>query len=232
MPKRHQQRYSKEQVGRNNPKKSTEITSGPYKKPETYEEEYREHKNPGKPAQDEKVPPSFDPTEGRSHKADSQAMMAEGERRSGSDSDADKHRKGSKLHKSALREPPPHPNETAREAEFDYDLNPDEFAGENHGMQGQQPTYWVTADQVKELRDRLADLTDDELRNVVIVPLGFRLEQGAKYIDLMHLEQGEFTATASMVADEGHYYVPKKEMGYVLWNRLNQVTTPARLDES
>jgi len=63
------------------------------------------------------------------------------------------------------------------------------------------------------------------------VPLGSRLEQGAKYIDLQHLEQGEFVATAGMVAEEDHYYVPKKATGYVLWNRLNQVTTPARLDE-
>lgn len=57
------------------------------------------------------------------------------------------------------------------------------------------------------------------------------MEQGAKYIDLQHLEQGEFVATAGMVAEVDHYYVPKKATGYVLWNRLNQVTIPARLDE-
>ena len=57
------------------------------------------------------------------------------------------------------------------------------------------------------------------------------MEQGAKYIDLQHLEQGEFVATAGMVAEEDHYYVPKKATNYVLWNRLNQVTIPARLDE-
>ncbi|HKV59117.1 MAG TPA: hypothetical protein VJO32_12585 [Ktedonobacteraceae bacterium] len=27
-------------------------------------------------------------------------------------------------------------------------------------------------------------------------------------------------------------YVPKKATDYVLWNRLNQVSNPARLDES
>ena len=75
-------------------------------------------------------------------------------------------------------------------------------------------------------------MTDDELRNIVIVPLGERLEQGAKYIDLQHLEQGEFVAMADMVSDEDHYYVPKKQTDYVLWNRLNQVSNPARLDES
>lgn len=35
-----------------------------------------------------------------------------------------------------------------------------------------------------------------------------------------------------MVADEGHYYVPKKATDYVLWNRLNQISNPARLAES
>ena len=57
------------------------------------------------------------------------------------------------------------------------------------------------------------------------------MEQGAKYIDLQHLEQGEFVATTGMVAEEEQYYVPKKATDYVLWNRLNQVTIPARLDE-
>ena len=64
------------------------------------------------------------------------------------------------------------------------------------------------------------------------MPVGSRLEQGAKYIDLQHLEQGEFVAMADMIADEDHYYVPKKQTDYVIWNRLNQVTTPERLDES
>lgn len=36
---------------------------------------------------------------------------------------------------------------------------------------------------------------------------------------------------AGMVAEVDHYYVPKKAADYVLWNRLNHVTTPARLDE-
>jgi len=64
------------------------------------------------------------------------------------------------------------------------------------------------------------------------VPVGSRLDQGAKYIDLAHLEQDEFVATAGMVAEEGHYYVAKKATDYLLWNRLNQVGTPERLDES
>lgn len=38
--------------GHNNPSKSTPITTGTPKKHETYEAQYREHKDPGKQAQD------------------------------------------------------------------------------------------------------------------------------------------------------------------------------------
>ena len=37
-----------------------------------------------------------------------------------------------------------------------------------------------------------------------------------KYIDLNHLEQGKFVAQANTVAGRDNYYVPKKEIDYVL----------------
>lgn len=230
MPKRHQNRLAKEQVGRNNPKKSTVITTGTPRKKETVRKEAAEHKDTAKIPQEAKVPPSFDPTEGRSHKADSRAMAEEGEKRPGSDSNANKHRKGSRIHDNdkVERQPPPHPRAVD---DFTEDLNPENLAGENHG-EGLALEVGLSAADVKELRNKLADLTDDELKNIPIVPIGSRLEQGAKYIDLAHLEQDEFVATAGMVADESHYYVAKKATDYVLWNRLNQESNPARLDES
>ena len=167
--------------------------------------------------------------EKRSPKADSQAMMEEGQKRSGSDSDATTHRKGRKLRVEIEEQPVAHPKTVE---DYSEDLNPDEFAGEDHGPQGKISAFGLTAADIKELRNTLADLTDDELKNIPIVPLGSRLEQGAKYIDLQHLEQGEFTASAGMVSDEDHYYVPKKETDYLLWNRMNQVDTPERLDEA
>lgn len=97
MPKRHQNRQAKEQGGRNNPEKSTIITTGTPRKKETAREEAEEHRDPGKTPQVAKVPPTIDPTEGRTKKADSQAMAEEREKRSGSDSNANKHRKGSRL---------------------------------------------------------------------------------------------------------------------------------------
>lgn len=230
MPKRHQNRQAKEQAGRNNPQKSTVITTGTPRKKETIREEAREHKDTGKVPQAAKVPPSLDPSEGRSKEAESQAMAEEREKRSGSDSNADKHRKSSRVHDSnkAIKEPTSGPRQND---DFTDDLRPDNLAGENHG-QGFALEVGLSAYDVKELHGTLADLTGDELKNIPIVRIGNRLEQGAKYIDLQHLDQGEFVATAGMIAGEGHYYVPKKTTGYVLWNRLNQVTIPARLDEN
>lgn|SRR5579872_5359349 len=227
MPKRHQNRHAKEQVGRNNPRKSTVITTGTVRKKETVREEAAEHKDTGKIPQEEKVPATFDPTEGRSEKAQSQVMIEEGETRSGSESNASGHRKGSRLHEKVERQPSPHPRQTE---DFDNDLRPDNLAGENHG-EGLSLEYGLSAYDVKELHAKLADLTDDELKNITIVPVGSRLEQGATYLDLQHLEQEPFVAMAGMVAEEDHYYVPKKATDYVLWNRLNQVSNPERLDE-
>jgi hypothetical protein len=162
-------------------------------------------------------------------KANSQIMMQERRHRSGSDSNANKPRKGSRLHEKPERQPLPHP---AQENDFEEDLRPDNFAGANFGLRSEPQDIGLRASDIKELYDKLADLTNDQLCTLVIVPLGERLEQGAKYIDLQHRERGEFVALADMVADEDHYYVPKKRTDYVLWNRLNQVSNPARLDES
>jgi len=111
-------------------------------------------------------------------------------------------------------------------------LRPDNFAGANYGLRSEPQDVGLRAIDTKELYDKLAGLTRDELRKIVIVPLGERLEQGAKYLDLQHLEQGEFVATADMVSDEDHYYVPKNHTDYVLWNRLKQLSNQARLNES
>jgi hypothetical protein len=167
---------------------------------------------------------------GRPKKADSRRMMEEGEKRSGSDSDAHSGRKKSRLHEHVEREPEHHEK---REPNFAGDLNPDDMAGADDSALNPPPTNMRSAYDLKEMHDTiLADLTNDELKSVLILAAGTHLLQGAKYIDLAHLDQGEFTATSEMVAGPEHYYVSKKETDYVLWNRLNQVDNPARLDES
>src|SRR6266700_4842940 len=136
MPKRHQQRPAKEIHGRNKAAKSTVITTGTYKKKETYEEQARAHENPAKLPQKAKVPPKrVIPPEVTTKEQDSEAMMEEGERRSGSDSNARGPRKGSKLHEKAERQPEPRP---ARSDDFVEDLRPDNFKGANYGL-GSEP---------------------------------------------------------------------------------------------
>lgn len=230
MPKRHQQRPAREVHGGNNPKKSTEITTGTPKKKETYEEQAREHENPAKLPQKAKVHPKrVIPPDVTTRKQDSQIMMEEGEHHSGSDSNAHKHRKGDRLHEKAERQPEPHPT---RVDDYEEDLRPENFKGANYGLLSEPQDIGLRASDIKELYDRLADLPNAELRSIVIVPVGEHLEQGAKYIDLLQREQGEFVATADMIADEGHYYVPKSQTDYIIWNRLNHVSNPARLDEA
>ena len=169
---------------------------------------------------DPKVHQDKEDKENRPKKADSRLMEAEGEKRSGSDSDAHSGRKASRQHENHRDENTP--QDRRDPSEFDSDLTANNLAGSTQ-----------SADTIKSMHSTtLADLTNDELKSVQIMPEGSRLQQGAKYIDLHHLEQGEFTATSEMVAGPENAYVSKKETDYVLWNRLNQVDTPARLDEA
>ena len=94
MAKRHQYWRAKMAGGRNNPQKSTVITTGSYKKRETFHAQAMAHTNPGAHPQVEKKPSERDSRMGRTHKADSQACALDRERRSGSTSHAHRHRKG------------------------------------------------------------------------------------------------------------------------------------------
>lgn len=218
--KRHQQRPSKERVGRNNPEKSTPISAGAMKKTETYHEQAMRRDNPGKQPPMSKVPPKWTAHPGLTHKANSRRRTNEQPTHGGSDARAQAQ----------------HAEERAREAErqseFARDLQVSQRPAEAMGLgTATPPGVGYTAYSIKEMHTKLADLTDDELKNINIVPTGTRLEEGAQYIDLNHLENGAFVGDASMVALPEHYYVAKKETDYVLWNRLNQVENPARLDE-
>ncbi len=75
-------------TGRNNPSKSQDITTGSYKKPETYKEQAAKHEDPGKTGQHAKAPHVVDTRDTASHEADSEARALDASHRSGSDSDA------------------------------------------------------------------------------------------------------------------------------------------------
>lgn len=77
-------------AGHNNPSKSETITTGSYKKQETYKKQAAEHKDPGKQAQAAKNEWHPDTRDAVTHEASSEARALDRSTRSGSDSNADK----------------------------------------------------------------------------------------------------------------------------------------------
>jgi hypothetical protein len=120
-----------------------------------------------------------------------------------------------------------------RSQTFDADLNPNAGAGQNLG-QGNAGTAEAapTAYDVKQAHRRLANLTDDNLRQIGLLAEGERLQQGASYVDLRNLEKGEFIATGDMKATADHLFVAKKDVPYHLWNILLGIENKERLADS
>ena len=85
-----------------------------------------------------------------------------------------------------------------------------------------------TAYDIKGAHRRLAALNDADLKLIPILFRGTPLVQGATYIDLAHLDDGEFVPTEHVVADDSHWYVPKSEVGFQLWNVLIGIEDPER----
>ena len=116
------------------------------------------------------------------------------------------------------------------------DLNPNAMAGQNVGLAGPHAEQDArTAYELKDAHRWLEGLSDDELKQIPILPEGSRLEQGATYIDLRDPERREFTATGDMEAGPSRWYAPKDQVDYQLWNKLIGVKNPERLglaDES
>jgi hypothetical protein len=114
---------------------------------------------------------------------------------------------------------------------YQQDLSPNAAAGINYGGVGPHPERDNprTAFDVKEAHRLLGEFTDDQLKQMPIMPVGSRLEQDATYIDLADPQREEFKATSGMEAQPGSLLVPKSEVDYQLWNRLRGVTDPARI---
>lgn len=110
------------------------------------------------------------------------------------------------------------------------DLNPQRMAGQNVGIENPHPEQTArTAYDLKDAHRLLEGITDDGLKQIPVLPLGARLEQGATYIDLQDPQRREFTATGDMAAGPDNWYVPKDGVDYELWNRLIGVRNPERL---
>ena len=117
--------------------------------------------------------------------------------------------------------------------EWEQDLHPNATAGQNTGVASSQPEKDApNASDIKELHTLLKGYTNDELKQIKVLPPGTRLQQGAKYIDLMDQERKEFTAMGNMEAGSDNMYVPKTEVDYQLWHRLTGVQKPDVMGEA
>ena len=79
------------------------------------------------------------------------------------------------------------------------------------------------------LNGKLVSSLADDLKQLRILPIGNRLEQGATDIDLNNLNLGEFKARGDMQVGQNTWLVAKKGVPYELWNRLLGIETPERL---
>ena len=113
------------------------------------------------------------------------------------------------------------------------DLNPNATAGWNVGVESDRPEVDArTAYELKEAHGPLQGFSDDELKQIPILPAGSRLQQGETYVDLRDPSRHEFTAMGNMEAGPANWYVAKDSVDYVIWNRLIGVQNPERLQQA
>jgi hypothetical protein len=87
-----------------------------------------------------------------------------------------------------------------------------------------------TAYDVQEARRQLVEWTDEELKQVPLLPIGTRLDEGATYVDLRDPARREFTGTAEMQVPTEGLYVPKSEVDHRTWVRLLGLRTADRIE--
>ncbi len=127
--------------------------------------------------------------------------------------------------------PDPQPGDSREN--YDRDLRPNPLAGANSGPAGPHPEKEApTALDIKEFRRQFPEFSNDDLQQIVVMPTGARLAQGATYLDMRDPNRQEFTATPDMEATDANWYVPKTEVDYQLWNRLRGVSDPERIGEA
>lgn len=119
--------------------------------------------------------------------------------------------------------------------DFDRDLHPNANAGINDSRLGANPEADApSAYDLTDLHRLLPNLNDDELRRVTVLRPGDMLEQGATYLDLRHMDRGEFTAQKPEQVGPAtmNLIIPKQGTDYLVWNKLRGVTEPERLDQA
>ncbi len=119
------------------------------------------------------------------------------------------------------------PLDKLNRADFDKDLRPNEGQGENSGVGSEHdPSHLMRAYDDKSLVDSMKNFNSDELKAILIVPVGAKLEQGAHYIDLNDadrleiLASGENPVTPHLEAQGNQKLVAKSQTDYELWDKL------------
>ncbi len=121
-------------------------------------------------------------------------------------------------------------NENSNTSEdFDRDLRPNIQPENIEGLDDEN--FRETAYNNKEIVNAYPQLTNDELKRLIILPEGTALEQGSTYFDLKDRSRGEFTAAFGNSAGENNWYIAKSQVDYPLWNRITGVDNPDRLDQ-
>lgn len=116
--------------------------------------------------------------------------------------------------------------------DLERDLHKDVPPGENVDASApQSEAMGLSADMLKDLHERLPGLTDAELKRIPVEPEGYRLREGATYVDLRDPNLTPFVAMGGMVARPGSALAPKSATDYLVWNRIVGVSTPEQLDE-
>jgi hypothetical protein len=89
-----------------------------------------------------------------------------------------------------------------------------------------------TAYDVEEAHRQLVDWTEDELKQVPLLPVRARLDQGATYVDLRDPARREFTATGEMQVPPDGLYIPKSGVDHRTWVRLLGLRTAERIGQA
>jgi hypothetical protein len=105
--------------------------------------------------------------------------------------------------------------------QWQQDLNPGHLGGQNIGAPADEVgSPSLTAFHLRKRGRDVGGLDDEELKQVPLVAVGSRLQQGATYVNLAGDSRQEFTATAEIIAASGDAYAPKDRVPYEIWNRL------------
>lgn len=119
--------------------------------------------------------------------------------------------------------------EARAEAQANDLANSAALKADNHtGQEGMLPSGGdlIEGTEIKEVFGLLPDWHKDELRRLLVVARGTRLNQGDVLIDLRTPDRGELVAHGEEEVHE-ELLVPKRAVDYEIWNKLLNKPVPA-----